>query len=154
MRKFESGDLGALGRMMALAFGGGIAPAERYFDPEWNPRVDLDQVYVIEEDGEARASATVLPLEIFVDGRPVPVGGIAAVAAHPAYRLRGYAGELMRGMLREMRERGVHLSMLDPFSHAFYRTYGWELVMEETSYTLSPTELPTSAGKRCMREYR
>lgn len=154
LRKFEGGDLGALGRMMTLAFGGGIAPVERYFDEDRNLRVDLDQVYVVEEDGQAQASATVLPLEIFVGGDPVPMGGIAAVATHPAYRRRGYAGELMREVLRALREREVQLSLLDPFNHAFYRAYGWELAMEAIEYTLSPTELPTSPEQKRVREYR
>ena len=58
--------------------------------------------------------AAVLPLEVFVDGEPVPMGGIADVATHAAYRRRGYAGDLMRTALAGMRERRVHLSMLHP----------------------------------------
>ncbi len=152
-RKFESGDLGALGSLTSLAFGSDIAPAERYFDPERNPRVDLDQVYVVEEDGQVRASATVLPLQMFVDGEAVPMGGIAAVATHPAYRRRGYAGSLMRAVLEDMRGREVHLSLLAPFAHAFYRAYGWELATEGISYTLKPNELPTSKEQRFIRDY-
>lgn len=154
LRKFEGGDLESLGTLMSLAFGGGIAPAERYFDPERNPRLDLDQVYVIEEDGRARASATVLPLEMFVAGEAVPMGGIAAVATHPAYRRRGYAGKLMRAVLKDMLGRGVHISLLAPFAHAFYRAYGWELATEGISYTLKPDELPASGEQRFIRDYR
>jgi predicted acetyltransferase len=111
-------------------------------------------VRLIEEDGEARASATVLPLEVFVDGRPVPMGGIAAVATDPAYRRRGFAGELMRDVLRTMRERRMHLSMLHPFAQAFYRAYGWELATETIAYALKPTDLPTSSEQRRLRTYR
>lgn len=139
---------------MTLAFGGGIAPAERYFDEEQNPRVDLDLVHVVEEDGQVRAGATVLPLEIFVDGEPAPMGGISAVATHPAYRRRGYAGKLMQAALEDMRGRGVHLSLLAPFAHAFYRAYGWELATEGISYTLKPNELPTSDEQRFIRDYQ
>ncbi|MGB3635605.1 MAG: GNAT family N-acetyltransferase [Rubrobacteraceae bacterium] len=153
LRKFESGDLESLGPLMAMAFGGDIPPAERYFDPEQNPRMDLDRVHVIEEDGQVRASATVLPLEMFVDGEAVPMGGIAAVATHPAYRRRGYAGELMRAVLADMRSRGIHLSLLAPFSHSFYRAYGWELATEGIGYVLKPDELPTSSGQRFVRDY-
>lgn len=138
---------------MALAFGSDIAPAERYLDPEKNCRVDLDQVFVIEEDGQVRASATVLPLEMFVDGEAVPMGGIAAVATHPVYRRRGYAGKLMRAVLEDMRGRGVHLSLLAPFAHAFYRVYGWELATEGIGYTLKPEELPTSGEQHFIRDY-
>jgi predicted acetyltransferase len=154
LRKFEGGDLEALGRLMALAFGGGVAGWEDYYTPQKNPRLDPDQVYVVEEDGQARASATVLPLEMFVDGEAASMGGIAAVATHPAYRRRGYAGELMRAVLEDMRARKIHLSLLDPFAHAFYRAHGWELAMESVEYRLRPPELPASPEQRRVREYR
>ena len=153
-RGYRKEDVGALGRVMALAFGDSTEEAEQYFDPEKNPRLDPDGVYVVEEDGEVRASATVLPLEMYLDGRPVPVGGISGVATHPAYRRRGYAGGLMRAALRGMRERGMHLSLLGPFNHSFYRAYGWELAMEGIRYTLSPAELPTSPEQKRVRERR
>jgi predicted acetyltransferase len=60
----------------------------------------------------------------------------------------------MRAVLRTMRERGMHLSMLWPFAHAFYRVYGWELAGETVAYTLRPTDLPTSAEQRRVRAYR
>jgi predicted acetyltransferase len=142
-----------LARLAAGAFGENGGYWERYYEPGGNSRVDLDLVHLIAENGEARASATVLPLEVFVDGRPVPMGGIAAVATDPAYRRRGFAGELMRAVLRTMRERGIHLSMLHPFAHAFYRTYGWELATEAIAYTLKPTDLPTSSEQRRVRAY-
>ena len=151
IRSYRSEDLGPLARMGVLAFGGSVADWEEYYAQ--SPRVDRDQVYVIEEGGEVRATATVLPLEVYMDGKPAPMGGIAAVNAHPAYRRRGYAGELMRATLRGMRERGMHLSMLAPFSHAFYRVYGWELATESIEYTLKATDLPTSFEQRRVRAY-
>ena len=152
VRGYRVEDLGPLARMGMLAFGGSVADWEKYYTE--HPWVELDLVYVLEEGGEARASATVLPLEVFVGGRPAPMGGIAAVYAHPAYRRRGYAGELMRAVVRVMRERGMHLSMLWPFAHVFYRAYGWELAGEALAYTLKPTDLPTSPEQRGVRAFR
>jgi predicted acetyltransferase len=156
LRLYRTEDHEALARLGKTAFGEGGRPGywERYFDPEKNPRLDPEQVHVIEEDGEVRASATVLPLEVHLDGETVPLGGVSAVMAHPAYRRRGYAGELMRAVLGGMCERGVHLSMLWPFSHVFYRSYGWELAGETISYTLKPTDLPTSPEQKLLRAYR
>ncbi|HZC83359.1 MAG TPA: GNAT family N-acetyltransferase [Rubrobacter sp.] len=151
-RRYGKGDLGPLARMGKLAFGGSVADWEYYYTE--SPRVDTDLVYVLEEQGEVRASATVLPLEVFVAGGAVPTGGVAAVTTHPAYRRRGYAGELMRTILRGMRERGMPLSMLLPFAHVFYRVYGWELVSEAIAYTLKPTDLPTSPEQRRVRAYK
>jgi predicted acetyltransferase len=150
-RKYRAEDLVPLARMGTLAFGGSVADWKKYYVE--SPRVDLDLVYVLEEDGGVRATATVLPLEVFVAGRPAPMGGVAAVATDPAYRRRGYAGELMRVILRAMRERGMHLSMLNPFAHAFYRAYGWELAGEAIAYTLKPTDLPTSSEQKRVRAY-
>jgi predicted acetyltransferase len=152
VRGYRAEDLGALARLGVQAFGGSVPDWEKYYAE--SPRVDLDLVYVLEEEGETRATATVLPLEVFVDGSPAPMGGIAAVATHPAYRRRGYAGEVMRASLRGMREREMHLSMLWPFAHLFYRVYGWELAGEAIAYTLKPTDLPTSSEQRHVRAYQ
>ena len=154
LREYREGDLDALTRLGVAAFGGSVADWEGHFLPAKNPRSDPERVYVIEDDGEVRASATVLPLEAFVDGEPRPMGGIAAVMAHPAYRRRGYAGELMRAVLRDMREREVSLSLLAPFAHAFYRSFGYELATEAIEYKLKPSDLATSPEQRHLRAYR
>ena len=154
LRTYQEGDAGKLARLLWMAFGDDSLAAGEYYDPEQNPRLDPEQVYVIEEDGEARASATVLAMEVFVDGRPAAMGGVAAVMVHPAYRRRRYAGDLMRAALAGMRERGVHLSLLAPFAHAFYRSFGYELATEAIEYTLKPTDLPTDPGQANLRAYR
>ncbi len=154
LRRYREGDVDALARVAVAAFDNSVSDWEKYFDPDQNARLDLEQVHVIEEDGEVRASATVLPLESFVDGEPRPMGGISAVMVHPAYRRRGYAGDLMRAVLRDMSERNVALSLLSPFAHAFYRVFGYELASEAIEYRLKPTDLPTSAEQSHLRAYR
>ena len=152
-RRYKEADHGALVRLATLAFGMGASYWENYYDPEKNPRLDPDLVYVVEEDGEVRASATVLPMEAFVGSEPRPMGGVAAVAAHPAYRRRGFAGKLMRATLDCMRERGMRLSMLHPFAHSFYRAFGYELATEAIKYALKPSDLPTSGEQKRVRAY-
>lgn len=154
LREYREGDLDELMRLGVTAFGGSVSDWEGHFLPDKNSRLDPERVYVIEDDGEVRASVTVLPLESFVDGEPRPMGGIAAVMAHPAYRRRGYAGDLMRAALRDMREREVSLSLLAPFAHAFYRSFGYELATEAIEYRLKPSDLSTSPEQRYLRAYR
>ncbi|CAN5662201.1 GNAT family N-acetyltransferase [soil metagenome] len=154
LRRYREGDKDALARVGLAAFGAGASHWEQFFDPVRNVRLDPEQVHVIEEDGEVRASATVLPLESFVDGEPRPMGGISAVMVHPAYRRRGYAGELMLAVLRDMRERDVALSLLSPFAHAFYRVFGYELASEDIEYRLKPSDLSTSPEQSYLRAYR
>lgn len=154
LRGYREEDRRAVARLAAGALDGSVEGWEEHYDQDKNPRLDPKQVYVVEEDGEIRAMAAVLPLEVFVDGEPVPMGSIADVATHAAYRRRGYAGDLMRTALAGMRERRVHLSMLHPFAHSFYRRYGWELATEAISYRLKPADLPTSATQKRVRAYR
>ncbi len=154
LRGYREEDQKAVAGLAAGSLGGSLEWWEDYYTPERNPRLDPGQVYVIEEDGGIRATAAVLPLEVFVDGRPLAMGGVAAVATHPAYRRRGYAGQLMRAALGRVRERGIHLSMLHPFAHAFYRRFGWELATEAISYRLKPTDLPTNPEQERLRAYR
>lgn len=154
LRGYREEDRGVVARVAAAAFGGSVEYWEEYYDPEKNPRLDPEQVYVVEEDGEVRATVAVLPLEVFLGRRTVPMGGMAALATHAAYRRRGYAGELMQAALRGMRERNVHLSMLHPFAHSYYRRYGWELASEAINYDLKPTELLTSPAQKLVRAYR
>jgi predicted acetyltransferase len=154
VRGYRAGDEASLARLGAGAFGENGGYWKEYYKQGGNGRVELELVRLIEEDGDVRASAAVLPLEVFVDGRPLPMGGIAAVATDPAYRRRGFAGELMRDVLRTMREREMHLSLLHPFAQVFYRAYGWELATETIAYTLKPTDLPTSSEQRRVRAYR
>src|SRR4028119_2285181 len=146
LRTYTEGDGEALARLMVTAFGGEAADAREYFDPPQNPRMDPEQVHVIEEDGEARASAAVLPMEVLVDEKPVAMGGVAAVMVHPAYRRRRYAGDLMRAALGDMKDRGVKLSLLAPFAHAFYRAFRYELATEVGEDTPKATALPTEHG--------
>ena len=154
VRTYKEGDGEALARLMVAAFGGEADYAREYYDPKRNPRLDPEQVHVIEDDGEARASVTVLPMEVLVDEKPVAMGGVAAVMVHPAYRRRRYAGDLMRVALGDMGDRAVNISLLDPFAHAFYRSFGYELATEVVEYTLKPTDLPTDSGQANLRAYR
>ena len=154
VREYREDERRALARLSALSFGNAVSWWETYYDPRKNPRIEPGGVYVVEEDGGLRATAAVLPLETYVDGRAVAMGGVAAVNTHPAYRRKGQAGALVRALLAGMREEGVHLSMLWPFAHAFYRVYGWELAGESIEYELKPTDLPTSAEQRNVRAYR
>ncbi|MDQ3285430.1 MAG: GNAT family N-acetyltransferase [Actinomycetota bacterium] len=75
LRGYREEDRGAVARVTATALGGSVEYwEEEYYEPEKNPRLDPDQVYVVEEDGEIRATAAVLPLEVFYEGRTVPMG--------------------------------------------------------------------------------
>ncbi|WP_051344356.1 GNAT family N-acetyltransferase [Alicyclobacillus herbarius] len=116
------------------------------FDPETRQQIlhEVDAATILGcfIDGELVAQAQVLPLTAYVAGTPYAMGGVASVATWPEYRRGGKVARLLRRALLEMREAGQTLSMLAPFSFAFYRKYGWEMLMERRLYTLSEREWP------------
>lgn len=101
----------------------------RYFRPErvWG---------VFDDRGRLLSALTLLPLEIYIEGRVMRMGGLAGVASWPEARRGGNVTKLLVRALEEMREQGQTISMLHPFQFAFYRKYGWEFTIERKRYEI------------------
>ncbi|WP_178023594.1 enhanced intracellular survival protein Eis [uncultured Paenibacillus sp.] len=95
------------------------------------------------EDGELFAKLMLLPLHLYVQGRSIPMGGIAGVATWPEHRRSGLVKELLTAALRRMNEQGQHLSCLHPFSIPFYRRFGWEVYTDYKKYTIPIDSFPS-----------
>ncbi len=63
----------------------------------------------------------------YFGGRPVPMGGVHAVAVAPDRRGRGLGKRLLAALLAAMRDRGAALSTLFPATSRPYRAVGYEL---------------------------
>ncbi|RIW27462.1 GNAT family N-acetyltransferase [Bacillus salacetis] len=90
-------------------------------------QLDDQELYGIEVEGNLAAKLHLLPLNIIFGEASMKMGGIAGVATYPEHRRKGLVKELLSESLIRMRELGQTVSMLHPFSVAFYRKYGWEL---------------------------
>jgi len=91
-------------------------------------------------------------LKGFIRGERLPMGLVIGVASRPEVRRQGNVGEMLTELLYELRERGVFLSALWPFSYEFYRQYGWELADSRRYYEIEPGNLeqvnaPKGAGR-------
>lgn len=95
---------------------------------------EAENCLAVYKDGQIAASLQVLPYQIFLNGRTAGMGGISAVCTLPEHRSKHYAGDLLERALKLMRERNQIFSMLSPFSHEFYRDYGWELAFQARKY--------------------
>jgi len=93
-------------------------------------------------DDHLAAQITIIPLQTFVQGQPMKMGGIAGVSTWPEYRRKGLVGKLLVHGLRVMKERGQTVSFLAPFSFPFYRKYGWETYVDRKAYTVDTGLLP------------
>jgi len=73
-----------------------------------------------------------------LDGTPVRNGGIGAVSTLPEYRMEGGVKEIFRALLPYAYQDGEVISTLYPFSHAFYRKFGYETVCWRNQYEFAP----------------
>lgn len=103
---------------------------------------DPEQVWGFFDEERLCSMLTIIPLEVYIFGKVLPMGGIASVATWPEERRKGAVTQLIHHALQEMRAQGQSISMLHPFSIPFYRKYGWELCIEHRSYTLTQHQLP------------
>lgn len=105
------------------------------FRPEWYHAL-------FGEEGRMLSSCLLYPFEIWLRGRKFKMGGIAGVASWPDARRQGGVARLLVHALERMRAEGQSISMLAPFSFAFYRKYGYEMTIERKNCTLETKHLP------------
>lgn len=84
----------------------------------------------------------VLPLNIYFEGQQLSMGGIGFVATYPEYRGKGVMKELIIAALKKMHDDGQIVSVLGPFSIAFYRHFGWEVFFDKVNYKVVQEKYP------------
>ena len=97
-----------------------------------------------DDDGTLMAHIVNNRYRSFLDGTPVCNGGIGAVSTLPEYRRTGAIREIFRKLLSHAYDDGEVISTLYPFSHAFYRKFGYETVCWKNIYEFSPAVLEKS----------
>lgn len=130
-----------------FAFQFEIAP-ERLQEARSN--VNVEERYGFFVDGQLAAQLTLRPFTVYVNGRAIPMGGVAGVSTWPEHRRGGKVSKLLRHSLEVMRDKGMTVSLLAPFSFAFYRRYGWELCIDRKQYTFDHIDwsrLPEAEGR-------
>ncbi|WP_405175109.1 GNAT family N-acetyltransferase [Paenibacillus sp. FSL H8-0261] len=105
-------------------------------------RFKAEQVWGAFEDGTLEAKLTIIPFQVYIQGRVVPMGGIAGVATWPENRRQGHVANLLSHALHTMNEAGQTLSFLHPFLIPFYRKFGWEVYCEYKKYSIPVAKFP------------
>lgn len=116
------------------------------FTPEemekWKKLFKPEQYWGIFEGEALQAKLTLIPFQIYLQGRKIEMGGIAGVATWPENRRKGHVASLLKHTLKLMKSQGQTVSMLHPFSFPFYRKFGWELFTEFKRYTIPVEQFP------------
>ncbi len=135
IRRLQPDEAAAADKLESLAF---VAPVQA--DDGKENAYQADRWGCFGDDGQLRATLTNHDLPIWFDGKIASSRGVAGVASDPVTRGQGHVRELMRHVLRDDREAGALFSTLYPFSHPFYRRFGYE-----TCFTYPVATFPTKA---------
>jgi predicted acetyltransferase len=106
-----------------------------------NPRYNFSHMLVAEYEGEMIGTATVFPAQMWLSGVPVSVGAVAGVTVLPKYRRRGVAAKMMEFLIMRMVAEGRAMSVLFPFSHKYYRKFGYGTISDIHAYRFNPHNL-------------
>ena len=121
---------------------------------EWEEHPEDEDWGAFDDDGTLMARIINNHLVSHLDGHPVMNGGIGAVSTLPEYRDSGAVRAIFAGLLPEARKRGEVISTLYPFSHAFYRKFGYETVCCKNAYELTPRQLEGFAHHGWVRQWK
>ena len=117
----------------------------RMEDPEKNKEESLKDTKedwgAFAEDGRMMARIINHRFSVWLDGQEVPCGGIGAVSTLPEYRNTGAVRAIFEQLLPGAYRNGEIISALYPFSHAFYRKFGYETVRWKNEYEFEPAVL-------------
>ncbi|TYP75566.1 GNAT family N-acetyltransferase [Paenibacillus methanolicus] len=109
---------------------------------EMREKFKPETVWGVFNGTDLEAQLRIIPFELYLYGRQLRMGGIAAVSTWPEQRRKGHVNELLLHALKVMREAGQTISCLAPFAFPFYRKYGWELYVDYKKYTVATALLP------------
>ncbi|MEU1884482.1 GNAT family N-acetyltransferase [Micromonospora rifamycinica] len=100
-----------------------------------------NRTLVVEEGGEARATASAVPMRQNLRGAVLPMAGVAGIATHPLARRQGYVRALLCQLLDEMRDGAHPVSALYPFRASFYERFGYVGLPRARTVRFSPADL-------------
>jgi predicted acetyltransferase len=99
---------------------------------------EFDDAYgaIDSNTGRLLAGMEVIPFTWWFDGQKTSMYGIGGVASAPENRRAGHVRKIFEKSFDDIYEKGCVFSHLYPFSHDYYRKFGYEPVGSVKKYTL------------------
>ncbi len=110
------------------------------YKPEDNDHPETCRA-AFDAQGHMMACLELFDFQVWFDGGLVGMGGIGGVASLPIYRRSGHVRRLFQQVFEEQRSRGDVFSYLFPFSHPYYRRFGYEQCCTARQATLPLDDL-------------
>lgn len=99
--------------------------SDEEMQPEDTEGINPNHTLAAFVDDQLAAKVSTYPFEQAIRGVIKPMGGVAGVASYPEFRRRGLVRQLMHAFFAKMRDDGLSISALYPFSERFYNRYGY-----------------------------
>jgi len=96
---------------------------------------------VFDDSNKLVATLQCLPYFMWLDGVSVSSGGLGNIATLPENRRMGLVRQMIKHICDKMYNDGCIMSYLYPFSHTYYRKFGYELCCEMLRLEASPDNL-------------
>lgn len=122
--------------------------------PAYTPEAGMRARCAFDDAGIMAASLDLWDFSCSFDGQTVRMGGIGGVSTLVEARRNGYVRGLLTHVLREMYDEGYAFSALYPFSHRFYRKFGYELCPAKVTATFPVDAIPCRAATGFLTQHR
>jgi predicted acetyltransferase len=122
-----------------------------FFRPfyEKDPFMDEEFVRVVRDGDRIVSSVTIFDRRVWIEGRPVRMGGIGNVATHPDFRGKGLSGIILDDCVSLMKKKGFDVSLLFAGPVPLYERHGW-MTLKAYEYVFSGVSAPSvSPGLVC-----
>jgi len=122
------------------------------YSKEENQKIDpldhpADWVWGVFEKGKLLAGMFEIDYLMRFDGHSVKMSGIGGVGTLPEARRGGHIRRIFEKLLPQAYEKGVIFSNLNPFSHDFYRKFGYEIACARNRLSISTGDLSEIKSK-------
>ncbi len=123
-------------KIQSVAFVYSLNTAELQKKLETEPQPNAPYIGYFNDEGMVTACMELPEYRMRYEGHWVPMVGIGGVASLPEHRFGGAIRQIFQVAFRRMLESGAVFSALYPFSHAYYRKFGYELCQTTMGYEL------------------
>lgn len=138
-RKIKKEEAREFAKLSATAF---HCNAENQYKEIEKNEYEEDYIRVLEnDDGKFVAGMRLIEMEMYLDGNPVKCGGIGDVGSYPEYRRMGNITRLFDAAFNEMYKNDYVISYLYPFSHPYYRKFGYEICRRKDIISFKTEEI-------------
>ena len=153
IRKMTKEDFSAFANIAIQAF-----PAGKENTPEYKEKLAAKRLRIQEQsgtiefyglfrEGKLVGGMRLHSFEMNIFGKVVPAGGVGLVAVDLLHKKEKAAKELIGYFIRHFKEKGTSITMLYPFSPAFYKKMGYGYGTKINQYKIKPDSFPVGGSK-------